>query len=310
MADVVILLSDKRSGSTMFQDELCKHPLIQTVPYSPHSNLETHWWLMAAVLLGLPDPLFSGGRAYSGYGSKRNARVQMLDLLAKCAPDYTPSSDDEKLVYDGWEALCTTLGQPVFFEKSPQFVAHWAALSLLYTWMERTKLDVKVIGLVRNPHGVMYSAARLFGTNPVTRQIGWLETCRNLIAFSQMLPKEQYQQYRYEDLAKDPVAKFEEICRFIGVEPNSSVGAGTHSSSSQKWLTDDGYRLILHNSVVQMANFLGYTDEALHNPNGVNQDVASSETQRKSIRLWFNRRRDRFLRPILMRFRQTMKTSR
>jgi len=34
---VVILLSDKRSGSTMFQEELCKHPDVRHVDYTPHT---------------------------------------------------------------------------------------------------------------------------------------------------------------------------------------------------------------------------------------------------------------------------------
>jgi len=309
MADVVILLSDKRSGSTMFQDELCKHPQIQTVPDSPHSNLETHWWLMGAVLLDLPAPLFSGSKTYSGYGSRKNARVQMLDLLTSCAPNYSPPSNDEDLVFEGWEAICRKLAQPIFFEKSPQFVAHWAALSLLYSWMERTTLDVKVIGLVRNPHGVMYSAARLFGTDPSTRQIGWLETCRNLVSFSQMLNKEQYKQYRYEEIASDPIAKFAEICQFIGVEPNTAVGAGTHAGSSEKWRKKEDYNLILHDSVTQIARSFGYSTEDLHNPNG-RLYIPRSDIQRKSFRLWFNRRRDQFVRPLLMRFRKALQSQR
>lgn len=309
MADVVILLSDKRSGSTMFQDELCKHPDVQTVPYSPHSNLETHWWLMAAVLLDLPGELFSGGKSYNGYGSSKNARIQMEDLLQKCAPDYHPCKDNRRFVFEGWEALCDALAKPVFFEKSPQFVAHWAALSLLFEWIEMTERSVKVIGLVRNPHGVMYSAAKLFGTDPQTRQIGWLETCRNLTAFSPLLPEGMYRQYRYEDIAKDPIVHFTEICEFIGVEPNAIVGEGTHHGSSAKWRNDANHTLSLHTSVAQMAKALGYTPDELFNPHGKTlKDQHLPPYQRKSLRLWLNRRRDRLVRPLLMRLRAVYKT--
>ena len=80
MPSIVLLLSDKRSGSTMFQDEICRHPAVQTVPSSPHANLETHWWLMAAVLLQRPDALFSAGQRYGGYGSRANARAYISVL--------------------------------------------------------------------------------------------------------------------------------------------------------------------------------------------------------------------------------------
>ena len=59
---VVILLSDKRSGSTMLQDELCKHSDIQHVAYSPPTYFETHHWLKAAVLLGMPAKTYYGHR--------------------------------------------------------------------------------------------------------------------------------------------------------------------------------------------------------------------------------------------------------
>ena len=178
MPSIVLLLSDKRSGSTMFQDEICRHPDVQTVPYSPHSNLETHWWLTAAVLLRRPDRLFSSGRAYGGYGSRANARAYMIDLLARCVPDFQPPADDRTLVFEGWEALCQAYARPVFFEKSPQFLAHWAALSLILEWMQTTRFRREDRGHGPQParhdvfrrravrHGPGQAAIRLAGNLP------------------------------------------------------------------------------------------------------------------------------------------------
>jgi hypothetical protein len=75
MPTVIILLSDKRSGSTMFQNEICKHPDIQTVIYSPHTYLETHHWLKGAVLLGKSD--------YSGYGLKKTFLILLYHRTIK-----------------------------------------------------------------------------------------------------------------------------------------------------------------------------------------------------------------------------------
>ena len=136
MATVAILLSDKRSGSTILQDELCKHSGICHVEYSPHTYFETHHWLKAAVMMERPGALYSGGRPYQGYGTRQNARAYMVDTITQNVPEFVIPEDDRRLIFDGWEALCTRFAKPVFFEKSPQFLAEWSSLSLLMEWME------------------------------------------------------------------------------------------------------------------------------------------------------------------------------
>lgn len=303
MPSIVLLLSDKRSGSTMFQDEICRHPAVQTVPSSPHANLETHWWLMAAVLLQRPDALFSAGQRYGGYGSRANARAYMVELLARCVPDFQPPEAPRALVFEGWEALCRAYARPVFFEKSPQFLAHWAALSLILEWMQTTDFEVKIVAMVRNPHATLYSAAALFGTDPGTRQYGWLEICRNLLAFERMLPEGTLRRVRYEDLVQEPAREFAEICRFIGIEADPRVGSGTHAKSSEKWRRDGSYRLQLDPAVRQIAGQLGYDSTDLANPQDAATDPTLQPFRRRSPRLPVNRIRDRFVQPALLRLR-------
>lgn len=306
MSHVAILLSDKRSGSTMFQSEFCRHQDVQTVPYSPHTYLETHWWLMSAVLLRRPGSLFVGGEAYRGYGSHQNARTYMLDLLSTCVPDFVPPNADEDLVFDGWEALCTAYARPVFFEKSPQILAHWAALSLLLEWMERTHFKVRIIGLVRNPHAVMYSAAQLFGSDPATRQFAWTNGCRNLLTLEQMVPKEKFLRVRYEDILPDPVESFAKIARFVGLEPDPACGSGTRGGSSEKWRNDPDYRLSLDPAVRQMANRFGYSATDLTLPRAAaspDNRAMKAPSMRRNTRLWLNRRRDRFIQPLIFRLK-------
>lgn len=311
MSKVVILLSDKRSGSTMFQQELCRHPDIQTVPYSPHTYEETHWWLMAAVLLDRPGRLFAEGRRYEGYGSRANARAYMVDLLSECVPDFDPPRDNRSLVFDGWEALCQAFAKPVFFEKSPQFLAHWAALSLLLEWIERTKLDVKVVTMVRNPHGAMYSAAKLFGTEPAERQFGWLETCVNLLAIEQMLPRGSHMRLRYEDLTERADGAFKDVCDFVGVAHDPAVGKGVRAGSVEKWRGDPGYGLALDPSVRQIAMRLGYSDTELDNPNAsLRTEIGQSPVRRNRWRRWLVRRRDRLMQPMLLRLKNRARSSR
>lgn len=266
MKTVVILLSDKRSGSTMFHDALCAHQKVQTVEYSPHTYLETHHWLKAAVLLSVHPSLFSNGKTYKNYGSRKNARIYLESELKGNLPDYEIPKDDKQLVFEGWEALCDRFAQPVFFEKSPQHLAHWAALSLLLEWAQQTKkYMVKIIGLVRNPLAVQYSAFKLFRSLPHQRQYGWLNMHKNLLALKSLLREEQFKLIRYEDIVDDSETTLKSICDYIGIEYDSSMALKIHGNSKTKWKNDPYFSLTLDPAVIQMANKFGYADTFLEN---------------------------------------------
>jgi hypothetical protein len=264
---VVLLLSDKRSGSTMFQRELCRHPKVQHVHYSPHTYFETHHWLKSACLLRLPHDLFSGGKRYGGYGPRPATRRYLVDCVRGNVPDFQVPASDEELVFSGWEALCDRFARPVFFEKSPQVVHHRAALGLLHRWIEQTAFQVKIVGIVRNPFAVMASAEKAFATPPQERQLGWLEGCRNLLEFGEKLGPDRFRLYRYEQIIENPASSFGSVCRYIGIEPADEIGGGVHSSSLNRWADDPNFTLRLDPIVRQMALELGYAEEDLHNPN-------------------------------------------
>lgn len=263
MTKVVVLLSDKRSGSTMLQTELCKHRHIQHVDYSPHTYFETHHWLKAAVLLGQPEQLYHGSSVYKGYGSRANARTYLLDCVSTNVPDFCPPKTDRELVFAGWDALCERYCQPVFFEKSPQVLAHWASLSLLLEWMSSTTHEVKLVGLTRNPMAVMHSAEKLFHTAPNERQYGWLDIQKNMLAVASMVPAGSFHHIRYEDMVRSPEATFGALQQFIGVEVDPQVGQGVYTSSEQAWKDNPHFTVHLHASVRQMARSFGYSDDEL-----------------------------------------------
>lgn len=307
MSTVVILLSDKRSGSTMLQTELCRHPDIQHVATSPHTYLETHYWLMAAVLLGRPSPLFAGRQTYQGYGAQKDARALLERLVKDNVPDFATPGSDEALVFEGWEALCGRFAQPVFFEKSPQFLAHWAALDLMLEWMSKTEHTVRVIGLVRNPLAVQYSARNLFGTDPGDRQFAWQNAYKNLLAFEAMVSSAQYMRVKYEDVASDPERVFGEIQHFIGVDNDPRVGSGVHTGSFDKWRSDPDFSPGTDDAVMRMAGHFGYepADFELDRPDGATS--TPTDTQQTGKQLWVARQRYRVLRPALMRFRSLLR---
>lgn len=303
---VVILLSDKRSGSTIFQTEFLSHPQVRGLDYTPHTYLESHHWLKAAVMAGQPDRLFSSGRVYPGYGGARNARTYMIDTIQGNVPGFRIPDSDTALIHEGWEMLCRQYARPVFFEKSPQVLANWAALTMLLEWMDRTDFEVRLVGLVRNPLAVQYSAQKLFGSVPVARQFGWLETHRNLLALRQMLPPERLMILRHEDIIADPQTRFAEVCDFVGLEPLDTMGAKITDRTQDAGRGDPSYTLALQPSVSQVARALGYDGVDLHNPDAQPLDLheARAVRVRPDLRELRNRLRDRLVRPALMRHRQ------
>lgn len=305
MPTVVILLSDKRSGSTMLQDELCKHSGIRHVDYSPHTYFETHHWLKASVVLNRPDALYSGFRRYGGYGTRENARTYLIDTLKGNMPDYEIPKSDEDLIFEGWDALCKTFAQPVFFEKSPQILAEWCALSLLLEWIHRTEMDVKIIGLVRNPLAVQYSAHELFSSDAERRQFGWLNIQRNLLSIQSMLPSEMFKLVRYEDIIADPKRGLADLCDFIGVDYEDEIGASVHAASKEKWRANENYTLQLDPAVRQIAKAFGYQDLDLINPHKPTAATITAMRPNFKTRMKKSivRLRDRVVRPVYLKLK-------
>jgi len=302
---VCILLSDKRSGSTLFQREICKHPQIQTVDYSSHTYLETHHWLKGAVITKASAEGFSGKKVYGGYGTLENARSYTIDTIRGNIPDFEVPKDAKELIFKGWDALCEKFAQPVFFEKSPQYIAHWACLSLLLEWSRQTSYQVKFIGLTRNPLSVQYSAFQLFYTEPEKRQFGWLENQKNLLTFKSMVPKEQFLSVKYEDLISDPKSLFTKVFDFLGLPQNNSSGSGAHAKSLEKWKEDRQFTLQLDPMVKQLAHYFGYTQAELFNPPKP-EPSAWTKGKRKweaKVNLFKTRLRDRVVTPLRLRMK-------
>ncbi len=290
----------------MFQDELCKHSDIQHVGYSPHTYFETHHWLKGAVLLGMSPKTFSGARTYSGYGTKANAKAYLIDCVTKNVPNFTIPSSDRALLFEGWEALCEKYARPIFFEKSPQYLANWASLSLILDWTATTKHEVKFISLVRNPLSVQYSAQQLFRTDPYSRQFGWLELHKNLLAFESFFEADSFLRVKYEDLIRSPIAEFSRIQQYIGVDQLAEIGGQVHTKSVEKWKDDLNFDLTLDNTVMQMAQHLGYSESELTNPNGNQNQQQPGWRSRlySSSGLLKVKLRDRLLKPTLIRIKR------
>lgn len=303
---VVILLSDKRSGSTIFEKELSRHPGVNHVAYSPHTYFETHHWLKAACILGAPPQLFDGRRVYDGYGSRRGAREYMIDCIRGNVPGFVTPDSDEALVFEGWNALCAKFARPVFFEKSPQHPHHWAALDLMLHWARNTDYTVRFIGLVRNPMAVMYSALERFFTDPSERQFSWACCCRNILALKEMVGEEHFHLIRYEDLIHRPRRTFGEVLEYMELDFHEGMGEEIHARSENKWREDPGFTLRLHESVVRMAEHFGYDKREMYNPPkpGLTAKERARKRARGMVTLTKARVFDWIVKPLMLRRRR------
>ncbi len=290
---VVILLSDKRSGSTLFEREVCRHPAVSHVSYTPHTYNETHYWLKAACLLSMPKQLFHGSKPCKGYGSKADIRRSIVDVVRGNIPYYAAPIDDEELVYSGWNALCEEYTSPVFFEKSPQHPHHWAALELMLKWREQTEYKVLFIGLVRNPMAVMYSAEKLFRTDPSERQFSWANANRNILLMKELVGEANFLSLRYEELIESSSQCFETVCHFVGIKYEETMGSTTHRYSKNKWRQDPMFDLSLDTSVARLAYHLGYSEEDIFNP--PKSPLSVSQNIKRSFQYFSTRLRSKLI---------------
>lgn len=285
----------------MFERELCKHPDINHVAYTPHSYNESHHWTMAACMMGGKK---SSDKNCMGYGSKAAARQYMIDGLLGNIPDFELPENDGSLVFEGWDALCKKYAQPVFFEKSPQLIHRWDALELLLQWYEKTDFNFRFIGLIRNPMAVMNSAQMLFGTDPAERQFGWADSCRNLVRFEDRVSSENFLLVKYEDLIARPLETFSQVCDFIGVKPDGGIGKDVHSHSLNAWKKVKGFTLQLDENVAAIAKGYDYSDEDMVNPDKpipTSMQVFWRRSMNK-IRLTKSRLVSWYLKPVYLRF--------
>lgn len=293
---VTLLLSDKSSGSTIFQYELLKHKAMRAVPWTMHNDHETLYWVKAACLLDMPQGDFYQDRVPH---TKREARNLIGELLRNNVPGFEWPESPSELVFQGWDALCEGPGH--FFEKSPHHLNNWAATSLLLQYVLHTDHDVRVVALVRNPMAVIYSTWSRWLADPATRQYLWAETMRNLMVARRLIPSERFHILRYEDLIENPVEEMAKVCDFLDLERDDEVGAAVHAKSSRKWVDDERFTFTLDPTVAAIARTLGYDDEDFHNP--VKPARSSLDLRKERAQHFWHIRKhrlvNRYLRPLL-----------
>ncbi|MFK8182183.1 MAG: sulfotransferase [Phormidesmis sp.] len=269
----ILILSNKSSGSSALQRLLAQAADLKCVEKTRHFQNESLYWTKAASVLGLPqvDMLDSEVPIPA-----EKAKADLTALLQENLPNYHSPDDNQTLIVDGWRQLCEQY-QPIFLEKSPHHLLQSSALSLIVDCMEKLEgqIDFLLIGLVRNPMDVMYSAFRRWKTPPEKLQYEWLMAYENLRDLAMKLgdrnpnspfnyqPNGRLVTIRYEDLASSltPLAP---VFAFCETSPHANAKS-LNRNSLLKWQQDTFFGFMLAPEVLDLAQAYGYTAAELLN---------------------------------------------
>ncbi len=256
----IIILSGKSSGSSACLALLSKFAAIRHVEKTRHFEHETLYWVKAASILGRPQIKLADSEVPI---KSRTARKDLVKLLSDNLDGYLAPSDDSELIFNGWKSLCLKYA-PVFIEKSPHHLYQRSALELIVECMERlTEVDFLLIGLVRNPMDVIYSAFMRWKTPPEILEREWITAYKNLNKLKRRLgPKLAI--IRYEDMVTS-LDSLEPVFNFCHLRMQDADHHHFHKQSIHRWKKDKFYGFNLSDDGLKLADFYGYDVKELLN---------------------------------------------
>ena len=260
MMKAIFILSDKSSGSSILFKELAGHAAIKIIDYTRHGENETLFWNKVATILGYVQ----NNMRYSELPlSRRRAKKDVLEFVENNGLGKNHNFEKKDELFAIWKEFCQKK-MPVLIEKSPHHLHHWSALALILQFKEQNPdVDVKFIGLIRNPMDTLYSMWDRWKVPPEQQQYEWMRAYTNLERLEKICDQDIFI-VKYEDIVGSQSA-LKQVCEFIGVEWNEGIGDSLHRSSLKKWERDKRYGFNLASNVRQYANNLGYNDNDLIN---------------------------------------------
>lgn len=257
----VFILSEKSSGSSMLWRALTKALSIESYPKTKHFENETLFWTKAASLLEKPQlKMLKSSVPYS----KERSRKELEEFLSINLHKNFSHYSDHDLVFKGWLELITEFG-PIFIEKSPHHLLQESAMELMleFKTMYEAEVDVKFIGLIRNPYTTLCSQIRRW--QPKVEQImeQWKLTYMNLLRLQKKVEPADIYFLRYEQLLATKTEQLEHIFKFINCNQSISGAKSekvrlSKSDKSMQWF---GFEL--DDSTKYVAKSFGYADAEL-----------------------------------------------
>lgn len=260
----IIILSSKSSGSSALQSLLVRFNQVRIVSKTRHFENETLFWTKAASILHLPQVRMLDSEVPISY---EKARIDLLNLLKDNVDSYVPPTNDEEMIFNGWKLLCQK-HSPIFLEKSPHHLHQWSALVLIAECVKRfQEIDFLLVGLVRNPMDVLYSAWNRRRTVPEKNQYQWFTAYENLLRLRKLVGKKLVV-VRYEEMVKD-ISTLKEIFQFISATEDQIETDYLHEKSLAKWKKDKKYGFKLSKKVLSLAEKFGYDKQDMVNKNNM-----------------------------------------
>jgi len=254
----IIVLSEKSSGSSAFQNLLSGFANIQHVLKTRHFENETLYWTKAASILGMPQLHMVDSEVPIG---QKKARADLIALLEENLDGYTPPSDDRELVIGGWRRLCERYS-PIFLEKSPHHLCQWSALELIIECMdELPAVDFLLVGLIRNPMDTIYSQYRRWRSSPEKVERQWLVAYRNLLRLKEVAG-ERLVIVRYEEMISS-LDHLKPVLDFCGCSADALDPTYLHRKSVSQWKSDALFGFAPSQEVIDLARSYGYRPEQL-----------------------------------------------
>lgn len=257
MIKAVFILSSKSSGSTALQNYLKNNFGYKTVKYTQHQEEETLYWTKVASILRLPqESLYR-----SVVPIKAEKAVNELNefFLKNDVPNVQCDlNTTEKEFQDFFFQLIQNSGDK-FVEKSPHHLYNQSNLQLLLNFKKeyKEKVDIKILGLVRHPQAVIYSAWRRWKYFPEKFQNEWLNSYRKLLEWRDRLG---ILIIRYEDLVTNEI----NLSSILGEEENPEGDFRFRTSSLNKWREDPSFGFSVSKEVEFLAQKFEYQNFITH----------------------------------------------
>ena len=256
----IILLSEKSSGSSAFQNLLAKFSVVKNVSKTRHYENETLYWTKAASILDLPQLNMIDSEVPI---ERKKAKKDLVTLLRDNLENYSPPADDKELIFGGWKLLCEKY-RPIFLEKSPHHLVQWSAIELIIECIKEFKeIDFLLIGLIRNPMDTIYSQFKRWKARPEQLQHQWLVAYQNLLKLKDIMG-EQMVVVRYEDMVTS-LRYLKPVFDFCDVKISEAEQDYLHPKSILKWKGDHLYGFSLSDEVITLAQSFGYHKKDLTN---------------------------------------------
>lgn len=260
--NLVIILSSKSAGSSALQRYLTENYDFRTANQFAHQESETLFWSKAASVLGLPqDSMIRSVVPYSAEEAR-----QALQNIAKV---YDLSAHHSDLVrkVDFFELFYRMVEYegPRFVEKSPHHLYNTSNLHLLKKCLDylSDRVDILIIGLVRDPMATVYSAWSRWRYNCKSFENEWVQSYENPLQFQSQV--QNMLLVRYEDVVADATRLDDRIAKFLGVNDKTGLFS-FHTRSIEKWKNDPSFGHDLSEGARHLAKQLGYDEGTLRNP--------------------------------------------